>query len=234
MMQQKQEGSPPQTADENTYLQSSLMVDSGHSAVIGFALHAVEGITGEREKAVALYYAVRDEIRYDPYHVDVSVEGLKASACLEKGFGFCVTKAALLAAAGRAVGIPSRLGFADVRNHLSSERLRQMMGTNLFVYHGYTEFLLDGRWVKATPAFNLALCEKAGIQPLEFDGHTDSIFHPLDNAGRQHMEYVRERGSFADIPRDELIDEWRKVYRDIDKLFQNVPTDVSFEDEARA
>ena len=29
------------------------------------------------------------------------------------------------------------------------------MGTDLFVYHGYAELFLDGKWVKATPAFNV-------------------------------------------------------------------------------
>ena len=65
------------------------------------------------------------------------------------------------------------------------------MGTDLFVYHGYTDLCLDGKWVKATPAFNLALCTRFRVKPLEFDGRDDSIFHPFDEDDRRHMEYLR-------------------------------------------
>ena len=99
---------------------------------------------------------------------------MRASAVLATGYGWCVTKAALLAAAARAAGIPARLGFADVRNHLSTERMRATMATDVFVWHGYTELWLQGAWRKATPAFNVELCERFGLLPLEFDGRNDS------------------------------------------------------------
>jgi transglutaminase-like putative cysteine protease len=141
-----------------------------------------------------------DSFRYDPYRIDLSVDGMRASQVLEIGVGWCVTKAALLAAAARAAGIAARVGYADVRNHLSTERMRQTMKTDLFVWHGYTELWLEGRWVKATPAFNIELCDRFGLLPLEFDGRTDSLYHPFDRAGHRHMEYVREHGSFDDMP----------------------------------
>ncbi|MDB5840479.1 MAG: transglutaminase-like [Herminiimonas sp.] len=194
------------------FLLPGQFVDSDHPAVVAFALHHAGQLETPREKAVALYHAVRDGLLYDPYRIDQSPAGYKASHCLEVGYGFCVTKAALLAAAGRAAGIPTRLGYADVRNHLTSARLRSMLGTDIFAFHGYTDMYLDGRWVKATPAFNLSLCEKAGILPLEFDGLSDSIFHPFDASGRRHMEYVRDRGVHADVPRDEIMAAWREIY----------------------
>lgn len=92
-------------------------------------------------------------------------------------------KAALLAALYRAGGIPARVGHADVRNHLTSPRLMELMGSDEFVYHGYTEMWIAGTWVKATPAFNLSLCEKVGMRPLDFDGFADSLFHPQDLSG---------------------------------------------------
>ena len=134
------------------------------------------------------------------------------SRTLENGYGFCVTKAALYAAALRVHGVPSRLGFADVRNHMTSPRLRATMGTDLFAYHGYTDVWLDGRWVKATPAFNLTLCQRAGTKPLDFDGHADSILQPFDLSGRRHMEYVKERGAYADLPLAELVQVWDAIY----------------------
>jgi transglutaminase-like putative cysteine protease len=170
--------------------------------------------------AVALYYAVRDDFPYDRYCIDTSVDGLKASHVIEAGRGFCLTKAALLAAAARAAAVPARLGYADVRNHMTSKRLYAMMGTDLFVFHGYTELWLDGQWLKATPAFNRFLCEKAGIRPLEFDGSADSVFHEFDVGGRRHMEHVRDRGARADVPRDELLAAWREHYPAFDQWGQ--------------
>jgi transglutaminase-like putative cysteine protease len=165
-----------------------------------------------RERAVALHDAVRDRFRYDPYQVDLSVAGMRASAVIDKGIGWCVPKAALLAAACRAIGIPARLGYADVRNHLSTERMRRTMGTDLFVWHGYTELWIDGAWRKATPAFNKELCERFGLLPLAFNGHDDSIYHPFDRAGNRHMEYVRHRGSFDDMPLAQLTADFARVY----------------------
>ena len=132
---------------------------------------------------MSLVHAVRDEVRYDPYRIDLSARGMRASTCLEQGFGWCVPKAVLMAAVARAAGIPARLGFADVRNHMSTEKLRRTMGTDVFVWHGCTELWIDGAWRKATPAFNLSLCEKFGLLPLDFDGVNDSLYHPFDRVG---------------------------------------------------
>lgn len=185
-------------------LHAASMIDADHPAVIAFAQQAAAGATDDRERAARLYLAVRDGFRYDPYRIDLSEAGLKASRVLADGFGWCVPKAALLAAACRAVGVPARVGLADVRNHLSTERLRAAMGTDMFYGHGYTAVQLGGQWLKATPAFNIELCRKLGLHTLEFDGTADSIYHPHDLAGQRHMEYVALRGEFDDVPRELL------------------------------
>jgi transglutaminase-like putative cysteine protease len=187
------------------------LIDCGHPAVADFAASEARGID-DRRRAVALYYAVRDGFRYDPYRIDLAPAGMRASTVLEKGYGWCVPKATLLAAACRAVGIPARLGFADVRNHLSTERMRALMQTDVFHWHGYTEIYLDARWVKVTPAFNLELCDRFGLRPLEFDGHSDSLYHPFDREGRRHMEYVADRGSFDDVPLALITAEFATLY----------------------
>jgi transglutaminase-like putative cysteine protease len=191
-------------------LAPTALIDSDHPAVVAFAARA-HGAT-PRERAVALYTMVRDECRYDPYRVDLSVAGLRASHVIECGSGWCVPKAALLAAAARAAGIPARVGYADVRNHLSTERLRKLLNTDLYIWHGYTELWLDGRWVKSTPAFNVQLCERFGIRPLDWDGREDSLYHPYDVAGRRHMEYVNQRGSFDDVPVAQIAADFAAMY----------------------
>ncbi|HLG14966.1 MAG TPA: transglutaminase family protein [Blastocatellia bacterium] len=187
-------------------------IESTHPAVVEYALLCRGGAGSEIDGAVKLYYAVRDGVRYDPYRVDLSVAGMKASTTLESRTGWCVSKAVLLAACCRSLGIPARLGFADVRNHLSTERMRQTMRTDVFYWHGYTEMLLDGRWVKATPAFNIELCERFRLLPLEFDGRGDSLYHPFDADGHRHMEYVRHRGTYSDLPLDEIVATFRQEY----------------------
>ena len=195
----------------NEFLRPGRYIDSAHPAVIDFARRNAGGDT-ERGRAVSLYYAVRDAIRYNPFLDFSRVETFQASACLAAGEGFCVGKAALLAACARAEGIAARVGFADVKNHLTTPALRARMGTDLFVYHGYTELRLEGRWVKATPAFNLELCNRFRVKPLEFDGCEDSIFHPFDEQDRRHMEYLRDRGCHADVPVAEIMQAFREIY----------------------
>ena len=194
-----------------SYLAPGQYVDSAHPLVAAFSKKHTKG-NGERERAVSLYYAVRDEIRYNPFLDFSDPEVFRASAVLETGEGFCVGKASLLAACARAAGIEARLGFADVKNHLTTPRLAETMGSNLFIYHGYTDLRIDGRWVKATPAFNLALCTRFRVKPLEFDGRADSIFHPFDEDDRRHMEYLRDRGVYADVPVDDIQREFRAAY----------------------
>jgi hypothetical protein len=87
-----------------------------------------------------------------------------------------------------------------------------MAKTDTFIWHSYTELYLAARWVKATSAFDRALCERANIKPLDFDGRTDSLFQPFDPAGRRHMEYLRDRGTFADVPFDVIQAEFRAAY----------------------
>jgi len=190
--------------DLSDYLRPTSFIDSDNSDVVQYAHSTARHEAADVGKAVALYYAVRDGIRYDPYSVDLSINGMRASSTLRRESTFCVPKAVLLAAAARALRIPSRLGFADVKNHFASSRLLRLMQTDLFVFHGYTELYLNGKWVKATPAFNKSLCDRFNVAPLEFDGYSDSVFQQFDRAGNRFMQYVRDRGQFQDLPLAEI------------------------------
>lgn len=202
-------------------------VEADHPAVVAFAEEATAGASSERDKAIAVYYAVRDGIRYDPYSISEDPDTYRSSTVLETGTAYCIPKAVLLCGAARAAGIPARLGFADVRNHLTSPKLAERMdGADLFIWHGYTEFLLDGRWVKVTPAFNIELCDRFGVLPLDFDGEHDALFHPFTADGRAHMEYVRYRGTFEELPFDDIMAEFRRAYPRI--LKEAAPADAAF------
>lgn len=194
------------------YIQPTPTIDFTHPAVTEFVKETAGKQDSPVGRTVSLYYAVRDGIRYDPYSIDLTVNGLRASTTLINGRGWCVAKAILLAACLRSLKIPARLGFADVRNHLSTRRMREQMKTDVFYWHGYTSVYLNGQWVKATPAFNIELCDKFNLRVLEFDGTADSIYHPFDLSGNRHMEYLQDRGSFDDVPIDEIIATFKKEY----------------------
>ncbi|HEX8880416.1 MAG TPA: transglutaminase-like domain-containing protein [Candidatus Acidoferrum sp.] len=194
------------------YLAPGEFIDSGDAFVEEFAGKVTLGASDDVSRARKLYYAVRDEILYDPYYGGEARRYFRASDCLRAKRGFCIPKAALLAAAARCLGIPARVAFADVRNHLSTKKLLELMGGDIFIWHSLTELYLEGRWVKATPAFNLSLCQRFGVHPLEFDGRRDSLFHEYDRAGRKHMEYMRDRGHYADVPYERILADLRETY----------------------
>jgi transglutaminase-like putative cysteine protease len=199
----------------NDYLKPTEFLDFDQAPVREFAARNTAAARTDREKAIALYYAVRDGFQYDPYVLDLRREGLRASTLLTKTRGYCVEKAILLASAARSVGIPSRLSFYIVRNHIATDRLEKLLGKNYLVFHGAAEMLMDGVWIKATPAFNRQLCNVLGVEPLEFDATEDSVFQEFDRGGGKFMEYLHDYGAFSDMPYETYIDELNKHYPNI-------------------
>lgn len=198
-------------------------VDSDHPAVIAFAEEVCAGATSDRERASRLFRAIRDRIRYDPYTIGTEPDDYRASHVLGRPTGYCVPKAVALAAVARAAGIPAWVGFADVRNHLSSEKLRVAMGSDLFVFHGYVAFRIEGEVHKASPAFNAELCARFGVAPLEFDGTRDALMHAFDGAGHRYMEYVRDRGLYLDLPFQDMLAAFAEAYPNMVKPIGNDP-----------
>jgi transglutaminase-like putative cysteine protease len=190
------------TNDLEPYIRPTRYIESDAAPVVELARSLVTG--DPPRTAIALFDWVRDEIRYDPYCAVDPPEHYRATAILARRRGYCVQKAVLLAALGRSVEIPTRLGFADVRNHKTPARLLEMMGTDLFVYHGFVELHLDGRWVKATPVFDSATSERIGVLPVTLDGTNDAMLHPVDPEGHPFIEYVANRGTHADLPIDDI------------------------------
>lgn len=205
---------------DERWLAPTWFIERDAPQVTAFTEAHVAGVDRPLDQAIALFYAVRDQIRYDPYGISYDPGSFRASVVAEATANWCVPKSVLLTACARSLGIPARLGFADVRNHLTSAKLSESMGTDLFIWHGYAELLLpdpvgspgDVRWFKLSTAFNIELCERFGVKPLEFDGTADALMHPFDQAGNRHMEYVGERGSFDDLPLDEMLAEFREIY----------------------
>lgn len=206
---------PPVPAD----LAATAFLDHADPTVRDAVYRAVAAADGDPATLSAWFAAVRDDIRYDPYRLPSDPEAYRASSVLAEGRGYCVPKAVLFAAGCRALGFPARLGYADVRNHLQTERLRAAMGTDLFRYHGYTAVWTRGRWVKASPAFNRELCERSGVAPLDFDGEHDALLHAFTGEGERYMEYITDHGLRTDLPLDEVLAAYREAYPRLVTIF---------------
>ena len=198
---------------KDDYLEPTEFLDFDRPVVRAFVDRAVDGAKTDIDKAIRLFYAVRDEIRYDPYRISDDPEVYRASNVIETKAAYCVPKAALLTAAARACGIPAAVGLSDVTNHMCSERMREAMsGKNLFMHHGYAVMHIDGKWVKAAAAFNIELCDKFDVTPTEFDGRSDALFQEFDKLGRKHMEYMKDHGMWSDLPLQRVVDDFTDFY----------------------
>ena len=207
--------------------------DYEHPVVKTFVDDAIHGAKDQREQAVRLFYAVRDKIRYDPYRISYEDQAYRASSVIQAGYGWCISKASLLAACARSVGIPSAVGLADVVNHLTSEKLRkQMGGVNVFYDHGYAALYIDGQWLKAVPAFNIELCTRFGVVPTEFDGTADALYQAFDAQHRLHMEYLADHGTFSDLPLQRVIDDMNRHYPGMVKSAVAINDADRFENDA--
>lgn len=213
------------------YLTPTYFIDCDAPPIVEKAKELVKGASNACEQSQRLFYYVRDSIKYNPYVFAPDIDDFKASAVLEKGEGFCVQKATILAALARAVDIPTRLIFADIKNHQTPDKLKSALGTNIFAYHGYDELYLDGKWVKAAPIFHLQMCQENDIIPVEFDGTKDAVLHSYDLKGRLHIEYLREHGSFADIPLDKIMHTFAEVYSFISDKAQKIADDFHIQTE---
>ena len=174
-----------------------------------------------KEKTIGLYLKIRDGWRYNPYVISGRKEDYVASNLIKKKDGHCIDKSILLIAGLRALSIPARLHLAKVKNHIGVEKLTKMLGTNELTPHGMVDIFLDGKWLKATPAFNKELCEKCKVAPLDFDGEQDSIFQAYSETGQQFMEYLEDYGHFEDVPLDFIINNMKTNYPRFAKQFDD-------------
>jgi transglutaminase-like putative cysteine protease len=194
------------------YYNPGEFIDSTHPEIRKFADSCMATAENERQAVINIYYAVRDGITYDPWYIGSAEHYYRASDCLQAGRGFCIPKAALMAACVRHAGIPARVGYADVRNHIRTPKLEALIDGDVYVWHSYAEVYLDRQWVKATPAFDLNLCRRFDVHPLEFDGYHDSLFQEFDRRGRRHMEYVKMRDNYQDVPYAQIVRDFRKYH----------------------
>ena len=183
-----------------TYLEPTYYFDYGHVAIQDLIADFRDPSLSDKEKAIGLYLKVRDQWKYNPYHISLSKEKFRASVIAGKPMGNCVEKSILLIACLRAVGIPARLHLGKVKNHIAVERLMEKFGSNELTPHGMVNICLNQKWLKASPAFNKTLCEKFKVAPLGFDGENSSFLQQYNSEGSLFMEYMDDYGYFEDVP----------------------------------
>lgn len=191
-------------------LQASKNVDFFSESIQGY-IKEFRHLSDKKAIAVQLYEKVRDGFLYDPYHLDISSDALIASKVIQKKRAWCVEKALVMIACLRALEIPARFGFAIVVNHLGIEKLETYLKRKEIVFHGFVSVFLDGKWVICTPAFDRKVCRLAGVEPLVWDGETDSLFQAFSK-DKKNMEYIKYYGFFEEIPFDLMRSEMELYY----------------------
>jgi transglutaminase-like putative cysteine protease len=201
-------------ADLDQYLQPTEFLDFQKDRVKKKANEITDGLKSDKEKAIALFYWVRDNIKYNMYTYNPKIKAnLKASVTLRRKNGFCMSKAVLLSALARATGIPARIRMVDIINHKISPKIVELMQTNVFHCHGISEILINGTWIKLTPVFDKVTALKAGFVPLiEFDGNNDALFESHDKEGNLFVEYVKDYGIYSDLPIKQIVEIFTKAY----------------------
>jgi transglutaminase-like putative cysteine protease len=192
--------------DLGIYLQPTEFFDFNKASVRKKAFEITQGLKSNKEKAIALFYWVRNEIKYNmSTYLPYIKSNFKASVTLRRKNGFCVSKSVLLSSFARAIGIPARIHLVDLINHKVSQKVIDFMGHNVMYYHGYSEFYLNNKWLKLTPSFDEATAIKGKFLPMvEFDGESDAVFPPYDSEGSRFGEYIMDRGIHADLPLGEI------------------------------
>lgn len=196
--------------EQQNYLKATPILEVNHKSTQEL-IADIDTSLSKKEQAIALYYKVRDGFVYNPYHLDLRPQGLKSSAVMQKSRAWCVEKAIVMATGLRALGIPSKLGYGIVVNHIGVEKLTKMLKRDEIVFHGYVSAYIEGKWIKSTPAFDPLVCQLSGVDPLGWDGENDALFQEFQD-GHKFMEYIHFYGEFPDVPVELMNAEMEKYY----------------------
>jgi transglutaminase-like putative cysteine protease len=163
------------------YLVATKMCDCDNPWLRKKAEEIIEGASTPEDKALKIFYYVRDNIRFS-----MAFSRSKASQILRQGYGECLTKTNAHVALLRAAGIPTRVRWVMVQ----SKVLRGLVAAFLLraiaseASHFWVECLLGGRWISCEAFLDEPLYKgmlKQGlitseqIPTIDWDGEKDLV-----------------------------------------------------------
>ncbi len=187
-----------EVSDLEDYLKPTKMCDSNTPDIISKAGNLTKMALTDKEKAMAIFDYVRDEIDFimDPYFQT-------ASNTLKKGIGFCVGKSNLQIAMLRAIKIPARYHIVHLDKECLDPFLLAWVSKQfppIIDHHPICECYLNGKWVACDTTF-----DKAFIEGAKKQGYLDpELFSQLDWDGENDLNIfkqwsVAEVGYFANL-----------------------------------
>lgn len=200
----------------NPWLKETFYFDYDHPDFQDYLQPILE--LSKEKQALALFNKVRDDFRYDPYHLDLRQDALKASVIVKKKKAWCVEKSIVLIAGFRALGFEAKPGYGIVINHIGVDKLTKYLKRPEIVFHGYVSVKYNGKWQKLTPAFDSLVCRASKVELMQWNEENDVMFQEFDKKGGKFMEYIHYYGEFDDVPVELMNDEMKKYYP---HLFKN-------------
>ncbi len=191
------------------FLKPTFFLDYDNPIIKDKVKEITSHINDNKNKAIKLFYFVRDKIKYNPYSPWEKPEDYKSSVILKRGAGYCIQKAVLLCSMLRCANIPCKLIFVDIKNYKAPEKLKKLFG-DTYHYHGYCGIYLNNKWVSAAPTFNIEMCEKFGYTPTEFNGENDALLSKYNKDNELTFEYINYQGEFDDLPFDLIMEGFKK------------------------
>ncbi len=201
--------------DPESCLAPTRFIDSAHPRIQAVVRDLdVEGLD-PAQRAVKLFAFVRDRIEYE-FMIRLTPDEYVASYTLEVGKGFCVRKAVLLCALGRAAGIPTAVVLSDLRDFTLSPEVLDALGTDTMYHHGLSAFHLDGTWLTVDASLTPSLCRRKGYRLVAFDGTKDALLPETTLDGASHAAYATFHGLYADLPYEQMMHAFARAYAHVD------------------
>jgi len=197
--------------DPAACLEPTRFMNSLHPAIVDCAKRVAPDGLPTKEKAQRIFNFVRDEITYE-FRAKLDPNEYVASYILSVGRGFCCQKATLQCALGRVVGIPTGVLMGTIRDRTLHPQIVAAMRTDLLRYHGLAAFYLNGQWLRADATLSPELVARKGYRLVEFNGEQEALLPATTLAGAPHVEYVEWFGAYADLPIDDMIEDFLKFW----------------------
>lgn len=173
------------------FLKPTKYCDSDNKDIKNILYEILGNIKDDKEKAIKLFYWVRDNILYR-----VGYWNRMATDTLKEGSGTCTNKANLLVSFFRSIGIPAGYGVMSV---MGKEYFGPIMlpkfkswvsekSTHVFCY-----VYIDNSWIKCDPSDDYLLSKKTNdfnytTKLVEWNGHSDAIL----NIKKDHILSISE------------------------------------------